>query len=366
MNPPQIVTRRHALKAVTTAVAAMAVGLDRLEAAEPVATKPTLHVYPDYGWLRGFNYIAPWGARIEDMWWFYDSKKMREDMALARSVHANSIRLWIEFTAWFRDPEKVTASFLDAIAAIDENGMKAMPCIFNRWHNPQFDYGGTHIDNIVPRMPAQLDYVRALVTPLARDARVFCWDLCNEPAAKLPAFKQALVPEQQQREFAWLKGIADTVRECGAQQPILIGTMNGQFGRGGSTEFYAPLADVLCVHPYARDREGLAKLIVDYRAMMQEFNKPLLANEGVPGCDVDEVRGETHRFYWELLSAAGIGIMPWSLKEGRSLAARRDRMDGNGINGKGFHPTFTKDNKLRGGHEWMRQKPKLRAPWEKA
>jgi hypothetical protein len=315
--------------------------------------------------LRGFNYIAPWGARIEDMWWFYDGKKMREDMALARSVHANGIRLWIEFTAWFRDPETVTANFLDAIAAIDEHGMKAMPCLFNRWHNPQYDYGGTHLDNIVPRMPAQLDYVRALVTPLVKDSRVFCWDLCNEPAAKLPTFKQALPPEQQQREFAWLKVIADTVRESGAQQPILIGTMNGQFGRGGSTEFYAPLADVLCVHPYAKSREELAKLIVDYQALAMEFNKPLLANEGVPGCDVDEVRGETHRYYWEQLSAAGFGIMPWSIREGRSVAARRDRMDGNGINGKGYHSTFNADGTLRAGHEWMREKPKLRAPWEK-
>jgi hypothetical protein len=53
---------------------------------------PTLHVYPDYGWLRGFNYVMPWGARIEDTWWFYDGTKMREDMALARSVHTEGHR----------------------------------------------------------------------------------------------------------------------------------------------------------------------------------------------------------------------------------------------------------------------------------
>lgn len=81
---------------------------------------------------------------------------------------------------------------------------------------------------------------------------------------------------------------------------------------------------------------------------------------------MDEVRGSTHRYYWEKLSAAGFGIMPWSLREGRSIAARRDRMDGNGINRKGYHPTFNADGTLRAGHEWMREKPKLRAPWEKA
>ena len=54
---------------------------------------------------------------------------MREEMGLARSIHCNAIRLWIEFTAWMADPDKVAANLFDAIAAIDENGMKAMPCL---------------------------------------------------------------------------------------------------------------------------------------------------------------------------------------------------------------------------------------------
>ena len=94
---------------------------------KPSFPKPTLHVYPDYGWLRGFNYLMPWVARIEDTWWFYDGRKIREDMALACSVHANAIRLWIDYSVWYRDPEKVTASFLDAIAAIDENLAEKYP-----------------------------------------------------------------------------------------------------------------------------------------------------------------------------------------------------------------------------------------------
>jgi len=160
------------------------------EMPRPAFPRPTLHVYDTYAWLRGFNCIPSWGARIEDAWWFYDATKMREELALARSVHANAICLWIEFTAWF------------------------------------------------------------------------------------------------------------------------------------------------------------------------------LVNECVPGSDVDEIRGEMHRLYRELLSAAGHGTMAWSIREGKSIAARRDRMDRNGINHKGYHPTFNADGTLRRGHEWMREKPKLAAPWE--
>jgi hypothetical protein len=150
------------------------------------------------------------------------------------------------------------------------------------------------------------------------------------------------------------------VKKSGARQPVTIGTMNGT-----NITFYAPLVDVLCSHPYARDRAGQEQLIATYRVMMAEEKKPMLVNECVPGSDKDEVRGETHRYYREQLSAAGLGCMPWSIREGRHVAARRDRMDGNGIDNKGYHPTFNANGTLRAGHEWMREKPTLLAPWEK-
>ena len=265
------------------------------EMPRPEFPRPTLHVYETYGWLRRFNCIPSWAARIEDAWWFYDAAKMREEMALARSVHANAICLWIEFTAWFRDPAAMTANFLDAVAAIDENGMKAMPCLFNRWHDAAYDYGGTHIEDLAPGQPSQLEYVRALVTPLAADPRIFCWNLCNEPQAAADATLKKFGEELCRREYQWLMGIATTMKDCGARQPMTNGT--------------------------------------NYR---------------------------------EMLAAAGHGSMTWSIREGRSIAARRDRMDSNGINGKGYHPRFNAGGSLRRGHEWMREKPTLAAPWETA
>jgi len=144
-----LITRRYALQ--TLAAAGIGAALTPYLAAQTaIPAKPTLHVYPDYGWLRGFSIIPSWAARIEDAWWFYDGARMRKEVALAKQVHANCIRLWIEYTAWIRDPEKVTADFMDAVAAIAENGMKVMPCLFNRWHDAQFDYGGTYVENLKP------------------------------------------------------------------------------------------------------------------------------------------------------------------------------------------------------------------------
>lgn len=75
------------------------------------------------------------------------------------------------------------------------------------------------------------------------------------------------------------------------------------------------------------------------------------------------MRAEVTRFYSEMLSAAGFGWMGWVLREGLAISTRRDRHDNNGINGEGFHPFFTKEGKLRGGLEFLIEKPKLRPPW---
>lgn len=342
-------SRRHFLQTATLGALA-ASGVNRVQAA-----KPSLHVYPDYGWLRGFSIVPSWAARIEDAWWFYDGARMREEVALTKQVQANCIRLWIEFTAWIRDPEKVTANFLDAVAAIGESGLKAMPCLFNRWHDSKFDYGGTYAENLKPGWKQPLEYVKALVTPLAGDERILIWDLCNEPQA------HDLNSDVNKREFAWLSEIAATVRACGVEQPITIGTMNG-----GNIETYAPLMDVLCGHPYDRDPQALAAKIASYKAIQQRHGKPFLVNETIPGCLDDHTRAEVAKYYTTQLREAGFGWMGWAVREGLAISTRRDRYDGNGINGEGFHPYFTKAGKLRAGLEFLTEPPNLRAPWEKA
>ena len=96
----------------------------RLDAAWRTGTsrthcEPSIHVYKSYGWLRGFSLVPSWGARIEEAWWYVRRSRHARRSGLARQVHANCLRLWIEFSAWMAQPDKVTANFLDAVAAID-------------------------------------------------------------------------------------------------------------------------------------------------------------------------------------------------------------------------------------------------------
>ncbi len=174
-------TRREVVRLGAAAAGALAVSSLGAQPAHPAI--PGVNVYPDYGWLRGFSVVPSWGARIEEAWWRYDPARFREEIEPARRMHANCIRLWLEFTAWMADPDGVTERFLDAVAALDRYGMRAMPCLFNRWHDNQWDYGGLYTEDLYRDWTPKLAYVRAIVTPLAADPRVLAWDLCNEPQA---------------------------------------------------------------------------------------------------------------------------------------------------------------------------------------
>ncbi len=317
----------------------------RGEAATP---KPTLNVFPEYGWLRGFGMVPSWAANVVDAWRLYDGAQFRAEVALARQVHANCIRLWIEYAAWKTDPEKITARFMDAVAGIAENGMKVMPCLFNHWHDRKLDYLGTPPNG---DWKAHMEYVKTIVTPLINDDRIMIWDLCNEPGSR----------ERTTQEYKWLTEIAATVRGCGARQPITIGTMSGT-----NITNFAPLVDVLNGHPYAHHREGLKVLIDSFTAMSKAEGKPFLVNETIPGALDDLARAEEARFYTQMLADAGFGWMGWVIREGKAIGTSRELHDGNGLNGGGYHPFFTKEGKLRDGLEFLTEKPKRSAPWEKA
>lgn len=348
-------TRREVVRLGAAAAAGLA-GSSLFAAAGQEATPPgpALHAYEDYGWLRGFSVVPSWGARIEEAWWAYDADRFREEIAPARQMHANCIRLWIEFTAWMADPDAVTASFLDAVAAVDEAGMRAMPCLFNRWHDFTWDYGGQYTEDLYRGWGPKLEYVKALATPLASDPRILIWDLCNEPQAF------SLDDDWAKREFDFLRQVGLALRECGIQQPITVGTM-----AGGNIETYAPLCDVLCAHPYVHTEPELAAAIAGFAETAQRLGKPMLVNECIPGCLDDARRASVAEFYSRLLSGAGLGWMGWALREGKAISTRRDRYDANGIDSQGFHPFVTAKGELRPGLEFLTETPAVLPPWER-
>jgi len=315
---------------------------------------PDMHVYEEYGWLRGMNIIPSWAARIEEAWWLYDPECFRQEIALGKKIHLNCIRLWFEFTAWMADPEKMLANFLDAIVAIDESGMKTMPCLFNTWHDSVWDYGGTYEINMRRNLEGHFEYVRALGKALANDNRILAWDLCNEPDSTTT----------ETVEYRWLEQIAAELRNCKVRQPITIGTTMTTFsGDDANMNTFAPLCDVLCCHPYSKTTDQMECYHKIIKQVQKTHEKPMLCNESIPGCLDDLKRAKCARFNVDALENAGWGWMGWGMKEGKAVATRRDRYDINGIDGQGFHAWFKKDGALRDGLDFLLAPPENKAPW---
>ncbi len=161
------------------------------------------------------------------------------------------------------------------------------------------------------------------------------------------------------QEFAWLKAVAETVRACGARQPITIGTMAGkniELARRSwtcSAAIRMPItARILKDSWPASTRCGRAG-----QAVRGERVHPRKPQRRHPGGGGTILHGDALGGGFRL---DGVGV-----REGKAISTRRDRYDANGINGQGFHPFFTQRRKTRHGLEFLTEKPKQLPPWER-
>ncbi len=313
-----------------------------------------MHRYCDYRWLRGFNLVPSWGATIEQAWLQYDPKGFRQELLAAKLFHANTIRLWIDFDAWMIDPEQISTAFADAVTAIGQAGMKVMPCLANRWHDRQYDYGGTYLEQLSGDFAPRAQYLRELTGPYREDERILLWDLCNEPAATDPASEVAAL------ELTWLGHCANVLRENGVRQPLTVGTHMA----GDNIEIFADLCDVLCCHPYGRTPPELTQMLERTAAIARNHGKPMLINEAIPGALDDLRRAECARWNIELMEDFGFGWMGWALTEGRAISTRLDRYDSNGLDDQGFHIWVRADGTPRDGLQFLTIPPRFAPPWQ--
>lgn len=309
--------------------------------------------------VRGFNYQPSYATCGFEIWQNFDAAVVRRELGLGKKYFPRmmAIRLWLSWDAFKRNPARFAENFETALAIAADYGLVVMPVLFNRWHDFVLDYGGIYIDHFLPgvswvQAPDMFrPYLETVVGEHANDARIFAWDLCNEPFSYGRPPEE--IPDIVTAEYAWLAGLYRACKELGAKAPITVGIHPGH-GLAGIKQI-EPISDILSIHPYwtcdspPHDKKAYEAQLDEYVAFAQEVGKPLLATETCWGALDDAKRVEIIRYTLGELKKRRIGWLAYLLHH--SLIADAHRPEYGPIGAPGYLAFIEPDGSLRPGHE---------------
>jgi len=313
----------------------------------------------DWTAIRGFNYQPSYGSNGFELWQKFDADTIRVELGRGKKYFPKmmAIRLWLSWDSFLRNEDLFAERFETALTIADEHDLVVMPCLFNRWHDSELDYGGTYVDHFLPRAswvqkPGMFDrFMESIVGGHADDGRILAWDLCNEPFAYSQPREE--IPEIAKAETAWLEGLYAKCKEVGAKAPVTIGFHGGI--RGDWLRELEPICDVISIHPYwtdgspPHDKGEYERQLDGFAAFRDEVGKPMIATETCWGHVDDEKRVEIVRYTLGELSKRKIGWLVYLLHH--SLIADAHRPEFGPVGKPGNLSFIEADGSLRPGHE---------------
>jgi hypothetical protein len=304
----------------------------------------------DWSQLKGFNYQPGYAPNMQFMWTHFDREAWKREVPWSLRFGANTLRVWLDWGAYLAIGEAMLDNLEDALGILDENDLRMIPVLFNRWVDPRYPGGGVS-DNDLRCSGWGLEkfdaYVGALAKRFASEERILLWDVCNEPMGGDFWNDPAILF----REHVWLSNVADKLRRETAI-PVTVGAMTYDYVLQA-----AALCDVISFHPYTVQIGEMEKLCSDHLAIAERFGKPLICTETCKGSFDDQERGALARNCIETLERHGIGWLAWHLCESRFVTGSRGRTDSNSIHpNQGYMPFVLADGATRPGHEWLERR----------
>jgi len=269
----------------------------------------TLAIAPEK--IRGFNYQPSYSSCTFEMWRDFRPDVIGRELRRGKELFPkiNTVRLWLSWNAWCRGPEKFLTEFGTALELCRNCGLKVIPCIFNRWHDPMVDCDGIYFDHFLPGSswltkygPPWKEYAEQLAATFGKSPDILLWDLCNEPFS----YGQEMENREsiQNAETQWLRAVTDTVRCC-VEQPIGISTCGE-----GCDPLVADMVDLYLTHlyymPHCMTPAGYAERI---RKIAARQDKPTLTTETCWGSFDDAKRADIIRETLSVLTENRIGFL---------------------------------------------------------
>ena len=352
------VTRRAFLGRTATVAAAVAGSRianaatnERVETSRTASSKA--ESMSDYSHVRGFNYQPSYGSHGLEIWGdAFDIAGIRQELSRGRQYFPgmNTIRLWLSYDAYIRQPELMPERFHRVVDLSEELGVRFIPTLFNGWHSCP-DFGGISVEMVgywggAERFTEAFGpYIDAIVKPHADDNRILLWDLCNEP------FNSAGCEESKKTVLEWLERVRRGCKDCGAGAPLTVGSVPGM----GSIRSLEPISDVITFHPYfawnagGADSQRFENFLDEAIAFGKSVAKPMLATETGWGALDDKKRSEVLAVELGALANRGFGFVAHLLHH--TLVADGHRPEYGPISGAGYMAFVEKDGSLRPYHD---------------
>ena len=315
----------------------------------------------DYTHVRGFNYQPSYGSTSFENWLYFKPDIVELELRRGKDYFPafNTVRYWLSRDAYLRDPEKFVMDFEKSLAIADTLGLKVIPCLFNRWHDPDLDCGGIYIDHFLPRYSFVLyrennlaKYIIDLVSAHVDDDRILLWDICNEPFHYRSV--EDVSTEIENNEYEWLRDMRDLIRSVDQNKPIGV-SIHPLHGMAGLIRI-EPLCDVLLIHPYymgeidnTDQRREYEQFVAESKYFSEKCNKPILVTETCWGSLDDHKRAEYVKYTLEVLAENNMGFLVHALHYSK-VADLHNPEDGP-VGLPGNLAFINADGSLREGHD---------------
>ena len=265
--------------------------------------------------IRGANYTPSYASTNVGAWVHYDADVVERELAYARRLRLNSVRVFLSTVAYEHDPEAFGKNVADLVARCHSHQLRPLFVLFDScfglepsleransetWvNNPGFSRLGKE------SWPALENYVRAVVQPLCGDARVLGWDIMNEPMADFEHGTRA------ERDVIWefVRHFCRFVKEIDPRHPITVGHAVAEYIPRTSD-----LVDFVSLHSYS-PRESWFRADIDLaRRYGAEQGKPMVITEcGSPGF------GQPYPLVIRVAGEERVGFYLWELMIGKIM-----------------------------------------------
>ena len=81
--------------------------------------------------VRGANYLPSNAAQPLAMWLNYSSATVERELAYAKQLRLNTVRVELQFFAWYADPSGFMANYEHFLGACERNGLQALFIVFD-------------------------------------------------------------------------------------------------------------------------------------------------------------------------------------------------------------------------------------------